>query len=88
MKVYWYSFILTILFLYFSRPPRIARKRIERTYGDKLKYKMYHVISDSLFTVSFGFFTAMILQSPTAITFLVGSFIESGFVFRLAKLKL
>ncbi|WP_336294258.1 Na/Pi cotransporter family protein [Bartonella sp. CB169] len=65
---------------------RMVRTGIERAYGDKLKYKMRHVISKPFFAVSFGLFTAMILQSSTAITLLVGSFVESGFVSGLAGL--
>ncbi|WP_273719826.1 MULTISPECIES: Na/Pi cotransporter family protein [unclassified Bartonella] len=65
---------------------RMVRTGIERTYGDKLKYKMRHVISKPLFAISFGLFSAMLLQSSTAITLLVGSFVESGFVSGLAGL--
>lgn len=65
---------------------RMVRTGVERAYGDKLKYKMRHVISKPLFAVSFGLFAAMILQSSTAITLLVGSFVESGFVSGLAGL--
>ncbi|WP_208435895.1 Na/Pi cotransporter family protein [Bartonella phoceensis] len=65
---------------------RMVRTGVERAYGDKLKYKMRHVISKPLFAVSFGFFAAMILQSSTAITLLVASFVESGFVTGLAGL--
>ncbi|MBB5073190.1 Na+/phosphate symporter [Bartonella callosciuri] len=63
---------------------RMVRTGVERAYGDKLKYKLRHVISRPLFAISFGLFTAMILQSSTAITLLVGSFVESGFVSGLA----
>ncbi|WP_317993509.1 Na/Pi cotransporter family protein [Bartonella gliris] len=65
---------------------RMVRTGVERAYGDRLKYKMRHVISKPFFAVSFGLFTAMILQSSTAITLLVGSFVESGFVSGLAGL--
>ncbi|PIT69846.1 Na/Pi cotransporter family protein [Bartonella tribocorum] len=65
---------------------RMVRTGIERAYGDRLKYNMRHVISKPLFAVSFGLFTAMILQSSTAITLLVGSFVESGFVSGVAGL--
>ncbi|ATP12639.1 Na+/cotransporter [Bartonella henselae] len=65
---------------------RMVRTGVERAYGDKLKYKMRHVISKPFFAVSFGLLTAMILQSSTAITLLVGSFVESGFVSGLAGL--
>ncbi|WP_208440465.1 Na/Pi cotransporter family protein [Bartonella raoultii] len=65
---------------------RMVRTGVERAYGDKLKYKMRHVISKPFFAVSFGLFSAMILQSSTAITLLVGSFVESGFVSGLAGL--
>ncbi|WP_273759332.1 Na/Pi cotransporter family protein [Bartonella sp. ML70XJBT.G] len=65
---------------------RMVRTGIERAYGDKLKYKMRHVISKPFFAISFGLFSAMLLQSSTAITLLVGSFVESGFVSGLAGL--
>lgn len=65
---------------------RMVRTGVERAYGDKLKYKMRHVISKPFFAISFGLFSAMILQSSTAITLLVGSFVESGFVSGLAGL--
>ncbi|WP_156850729.1 Na/Pi cotransporter family protein [Bartonella refiksaydamii] len=65
---------------------RMVRTGVERAYGDKLKYKMRHVISKPFFAVSFGLLTAMILQSSTAITLLVGSFVESGVVSRLTGL--
>lgn len=65
---------------------RMVRTGIERAYGDRLKYNMRHVISKPLFAVSFGLFTAMVLQSSTAITLLVGSFVESGFVSGVAGL--
>ncbi|WP_375606943.1 Na/Pi cotransporter family protein [Bartonella sp. AC142YNZD] len=65
---------------------RMVRTGVERAYGDRLKYKMCHVVSKPLFAVSFGLFTAMILQSSTAITLLVGSFVESGFVSGVAGL--
>ncbi|UNE53704.1 Na/Pi cotransporter family protein [Bartonella machadoae] len=65
---------------------RMVRTGVERAYGDRLKYKMRHVISKPLFAVSFGLFSAMILQSSTAITLLVGSFVESGFVSGVAGL--
>ncbi|EJF75682.1 Na/Pi cotransporter family protein [Bartonella alsatica] len=65
---------------------RMVRTGIERAYGDKLRYKMRHFISKPLFAVSFGLFSAMILQSSTTITLLVGSFVESGFVSGLAGL--
>ncbi|GAA5097397.1 Na/Pi cotransporter family protein [Bartonella acomydis] len=65
---------------------RMVRTGVERAYGDKLKYKMRHVISKPFFAVSFGLFAAMTLQSSTAITLLVGSFVESGFISGLAGL--
>ncbi|WP_074381302.1 Na/Pi cotransporter family protein [Bartonella doshiae] len=65
---------------------RMVRTGVERAYGDRLKYKMRHVMSHPFFAVNFGLFTAMILQSSTAVTLLVGSFVESGFVSGLAGL--
>lgn len=55
---------------------RMVRTGVERAYGDRLKYKMRHVISKPFFAVSFGLLTAMILQSSTAITLLVGSLLN------------
>ncbi|WP_336279497.1 Na/Pi cotransporter family protein [Bartonella sp. CB175] len=65
---------------------RMVRTGVERAYGDKLKLKMRYIMSNPFFAVSFGLFTAMILQSSTAVTLLVGSFVDSGFVSGLAGL--
>ncbi|WP_455478160.1 Na/Pi cotransporter family protein [Bartonella sp. B10] len=65
---------------------RMVRTGIGRAYGDKLKFKMRQVMSNPFFAVSFGLFSAMILQSSTAVTLLVGSFVNSGFVSSLAGL--
>ncbi|WP_332066014.1 Na/Pi cotransporter family protein [Bartonella sp. CB189] len=65
---------------------RMVRTGVERAYGDKLKFKMYYLMSNPFFAVGFGLFTAMILQSSTAVTLLVGSFVNSGFVSGLAGL--
>ncbi|ABM45435.1 hypothetical protein X471_00094 [Bartonella bacilliformis str. Heidi Mejia] len=65
---------------------RMVRTGVERAYGDKLKSKLRHVMSNPFFSVSFGLFMAVILQSSTAVTLLVGSFVGSGFVSSLAGL--
>ncbi|WP_455476461.1 Na/Pi cotransporter family protein [Bartonella sp. B17] len=65
---------------------RMVRTGVERAYGDRLKLKMRYIMSNPFFAVNFGFFTAMILQSSTAVTLLVGSFVDSGFVSSLAGL--
>ncbi|WP_332060497.1 Na/Pi cotransporter family protein [Bartonella sp. CB74] len=65
---------------------RMVRTGVERAYGDKLKFKMRHVMSNPFFAVGFGLFTAVILQSSTAVTLLVGSFVNSGFVSSLMGL--
>ncbi|KEG19241.1 Na/Pi cotransporter family protein [Bartonella bacilliformis] len=65
---------------------RMVRTGVERAYGDKLKSKLRHVMSNPFFAVSFGIFMAVILQSSTAVTLLVGSFVGSGFVSSLAGL--
>ncbi|WP_336288228.1 MULTISPECIES: Na/Pi cotransporter family protein [unclassified Bartonella] len=65
---------------------RMVRTGVERAYGDKLKLKMRHVMSNPFFAVGFGLFTAVILQSSTAVTLLVGSFVNSGFVSSLMGL--
>ncbi|WP_336276514.1 Na/Pi cotransporter family protein [Bartonella sp. CB178] len=65
---------------------RMVRTGVERAYGDRLKLKMRYIMSNSFFAVSFGLFAAMVLQSSTAVTLLVGSFVNSGFVSSLAGL--
>ncbi|WP_455479010.1 Na/Pi cotransporter family protein [Bartonella sp. B23] len=65
---------------------RMVRTGVKRAYSDRLKYKMRYVISKPLFAISFGLFSAIILQSSTAVTLLVGSFVESGFISELAGL--
>ncbi|WP_455473802.1 Na/Pi cotransporter family protein [Bartonella sp. B30(2025)] len=65
---------------------RMVRTGVERAYGDRLKLKMRYIMSNPFFAVSFGLFTAMVLQSSTAVTLLVGSFVDSGFVSGLAGL--
>jgi len=65
---------------------RMVRTGVERAYGDILKRKLRNVISNPFFAVGFGLFMAVILQSSTAVTLLVGSFVGSGFVSGLAGL--
>lgn len=65
---------------------RMVRTGVERAYGDVLKRKLRNVISNPVFAVGFGLFMAVILQSSTAVTLLVGSFVGSGFVSGVAGL--
>ncbi|MCZ2204082.1 Na/Pi cotransporter family protein [Bartonella sp. A05] len=65
---------------------RMIRTGVERAYGNKLKSKFRHIISNPPFAAGFGLFMAVILQSSTAVTLLVSSFVNSGFVSGLTGL--
>ncbi|AGF74738.1 Na/Pi-cotransporter family protein [Bartonella australis AUST/NH1] len=65
---------------------RMVRTGVERACGDKLKYELRHVMSNPFFAAGFGLFMAIILQSSTAVTLLVSSFVGSGFVSGLTGL--
>lgn len=65
---------------------RMVRTGVERAYGNKLQTKFRHLISNPFFAAGFGLFLAVILQSSTAVTLLVGSFVNSGFVSGLTGL--
>lgn len=65
---------------------RMVRTGVERAYGDRLKRKLRNVMANPVFAVGFGLFMAVVLQSSTAVTLLVGSFVGSGFVSGVAGL--
>lgn len=65
---------------------RMVRTGVERAYGDRLKRRLRNVMSNPFFSVLFGLFMAIVLQSSTAVTLLVGSFVGSNFVSGVAGL--
>ncbi|PYE86545.1 Na/Pi cotransporter family protein [Phyllobacterium leguminum] len=59
---------------------RMVRTGVERTYGSELRQRLRSVVKRPVLAVSFGAALAIALQSSTAVTLLVGSFVGSGFV--------
>lgn len=65
---------------------RMVRTGVERAYGDRLRRRLRNQMQKPLLAIVFGLFLAIALQSSTAVTLLVGSFVGSGFVSGLAGL--
>jgi phosphate:Na+ symporter len=65
---------------------RMVRTGVERTYGNQLRQRMRQVVKHPLLAVGFGAGLAVALQSSTAVTLLIGSFVGSGFVSGVAGL--
>lgn len=65
---------------------RMVRTGVERAYGDKLKRSLRKVMGNPFLAAVFGLFMAVALQSSTAVTLLVSSFVSSGFVSGVAGL--
>lgn len=65
---------------------RMVRTGVERTYGNALRQRLRGVIKRPILAVGFGMALAIVLQSSTAVTLLVGSFVGSGFVSGIAGL--
>lgn len=65
---------------------RMVRTGVERAYGDTLRRKLRNQIQNPLLSIGFGLFLAIVLQSSTAVTLLVGSFVGSGIVSGVAGL--
>ncbi|PRD45397.1 Na+ cotransporter [Phyllobacterium phragmitis] len=65
---------------------RMVRTGVERTYGDRLRQRLRSVMKQPVLAVGFGTAMAIALQSSTAVTLLVGSFVGSGFVSGVAGL--
>nr|WP_254799533.1 Na/Pi cotransporter family protein [Falsochrobactrum sp. TDYN1] len=59
---------------------RMVRTGVERAYGDRLRRRLRNQMQNPLLAIAFGLFLAIALQSSTAVTLLVGSFVGSGFV--------
>lgn len=65
---------------------RMVRTGVERAYGDRLRRRLRNQMQNPLLSVAFGLVLAVALQSSTAVTLLVGSFVGSGFVSGVAGL--
>ena len=59
---------------------RMVRTGVERAYGDRLRRRLRNQMQNPFLAVAFGLVLAIALQSSTAVTLLVGSFVGSGFV--------
>lgn len=65
---------------------RMVRTGVERAWGDRLRRRLRNQMRHPLLSVAFGLVLAVALQSSTAVTLLVGSFVGSGFVSGIAGL--
>ncbi|HHZ08538.1 MAG TPA: Na/Pi cotransporter family protein [Rhizobiales bacterium] len=59
---------------------RMVRTGVERAYGDVLRRRLRGVVRNPVLAIAAGALLAIALQSATAVTLLVGSFVGSGFV--------
>ena len=59
---------------------RMVRTGVERAYGDILRHRLRAVVRNPVLAIAAGTLLAIALQSATAVTLLVGSFVGSGFV--------
>lgn len=59
---------------------RMVRTGVERAYGDMLRHRLRSVVRNPVLAIAAGTLLAIALQSATAVTLLVGSFVGSGFV--------
>lgn len=65
---------------------RMIRTGVERAYGDRLRRRLREQMHNPFLSVLFGLVLAIALQSSTAVTLLVGSFVGSGIVNGMAGL--
>lgn len=65
---------------------RMVRTGVESAYGDRLRRRLRKYMQNPFLAVSFGVLLAISLQSSTAVTLLVGSFVGAGFVSGVAGL--
>lgn len=65
---------------------RMVRSGVEDVFGERLKRGLRNRLQNPLMAAAFGLGLAIALQSSTAVTLLVGSFVGSGFVSGLAGL--
>ncbi|MGU3575788.1 Na/Pi cotransporter family protein [Brucellaceae bacterium C25G] len=65
---------------------RMVRTGVEEAFGEQLRRGLRNRMQNPLLAVAFGTGLAIALQSSTAVTLLVGSFVGSGFVSGLAGL--
>lgn len=59
---------------------RMVRTGVERAYGDILRHRLRGVVRNPVLAIVAGTLLAIALQSATAVTLLVGSFVGSGYV--------
>jgi phosphate:Na+ symporter len=59
---------------------RMVRTGVERAYGDVLRHKLRTILRNPLLAVGAGAALAIALQSATAVSLLVGSFVGAGIV--------
>jgi phosphate:Na+ symporter len=65
---------------------RMVRTGVEDAFGEQLRRGLRNRIQNPLLAVAFGTGLAIALQSSTAVTLLIGSFVGSGFVSGVAGL--
>ena len=65
---------------------RMVRTGVERAYGERMRRGLRGVLHNSVLAVIWGMMLSVALQSSTAVTLLVGSFVGSGIVSGVAGL--
>lgn len=65
---------------------RMVRSGVEEVFGERLKRSLRNRLQNPFLAATFGLALAIALQSSTAVTLLVGSFVASGYVSGLAGL--
>lgn len=65
---------------------RMIRSGVEEVFGERLKRSLRNRLQNPFLAATFGLALAIALQSSTAVTLLVGSFVASGYVSGLAGL--
>jgi phosphate:Na+ symporter len=65
---------------------RMVRTGVERAYGERMRQSLRGVLHNPVLAVLWGLLLSIALQSSTAVSLLVGSFVGSGFVSGIAGL--
>ena len=65
---------------------RMVRTGVERAYGERMRRSLRRVLHNPVLAVLWGLVLAIALQSSTAVSLLVGSFVGSGIVSGVAGL--
>ncbi|MBZ9604213.1 Na/Pi cotransporter family protein [Phyllobacterium chamaecytisi] len=65
---------------------RMVRTGVERAYGERMRQSLRGVLHNPVLAVLWGLMLSIALQSSTAVSLLVGSFVGSGFVSGIAGL--